>query len=441
MMLMRTLPFLAIGALPLWAPPVTARTIHAERLFPVTASAGASELSHAKERVLHSFQNGTDGDQPQPGLSADTAGALYGTTYDGGNSTGCFRSTPCGTVFKMIPSRNGYTKRTIYNFQNSGDGAYPNAGLIIDSTGVLYGNTGSNFNGPCCGVLFRLAPSKGGYTESVLYQFGSHDAVPNGNLVADSNLTFYGTSYQGGAHLQGAVIALAPTGSGYADNVLYSFAGGKDGANPVAGLLIGSGGVLYGTTMLGGGGPCNQGGGCGTVFSLTPSHGRYVERVLHRFQGGRDGQAPLGQLIADANGDLFGTTDSGGNGRHCAEGCGTAFELVPTGKAYRERILFDFRGAGQFPDARLTMDAAGDLFGTTQSGRDRVSNNGTVFELIPSGNGRYTPVTLHRFHGYPRDGAYVITSLLQDSAGALFGTTTLGGSGCPQVGCGTVFML
>ncbi len=428
----------------------------------------------------------TDGIQPSAGLIEDASGNLYGTT-EGGSST---NSSDCnagscgyGTVFKLTPSGSSYTKTVLYNFCSQTyctDGATPSAGLIEDASGNLYGTT---YNGGANGggTVFKLIPSGNGYTESVLYNFCSQsqgsaactDGVnPYAGLIEDSSGNLYGTTNLGGtgvplvngAYAYGTVFMLAPSGSGYNYTVLYNFcppsstAFCTDGAAPNTALIEDASGNLYGTTVLGGTGtPECIGIGCGTVFKLSPNGSGYTETVLYSFcsQGGSnctDGGYPYGAgLIEDASGNLYGTTSEGGAG---ANGGGTVFELVADDNgSYTEKVLHSFcsqpgctDGAG--PDAGLIEDASGNLYGTTSSGGTGLSwecegcSSGTVFELSPSGNG-YTETVLYSFCSQGgtecTDGAEPVAGVIQDASGNLYGTTEFGGVN--GIDWGTVFKL
>jgi uncharacterized repeat protein (TIGR03803 family) len=389
-----------------------------------------------------------------------------------------------GTVFKLSPSGSDYTKTVLYNFcsqTNCTDGATPYAGLIEDAAGDLYGTT---YNGGANGggTVFKLTPSGNGYTESVLYNFCSQsqgsaactDGVnPQAGVIQDSSGNLYGTTNLGGtgvplvdgAYAYGTVFMLAPSGSGYNYAVLYNFcppsstAFCTDGAAPNAALIEDASGNLYGTTVLGGTGThaleC-AGLGCGTVFKLSPNSGGYVETVLYNFcsQGGSnctDGAYPYGAgLIEDASGNLYGTTSAGGVNSCDNPGCGTVFRLAPNGDGgYTESVLHSFDGAdGVSPDAGLIEDASGNLYGTTSNGGTGLSwecegcSSGTVFELSPSGNG-YTETVLYSFcsEGGTQctDGAVPMAGVIQDASGNLYGTTEFGGAN--GIDWGTVFKL
>ena len=441
------------------------------------------------ESVLYDFcsQGGvycTDGIKPFAGLIEDASGNLYGTTQGGGstNSAAC-NSGSCGygTVFKLTTSGSVFTKTVLYNFCSQAyctDGANPAAGVIEDASGNFYGTTvngGTNLGG----TVFRLTPSANGYTESVLYNFCSQgggactDGVnPQAGLIEDSSGNLYGTTWLGGTgvtlvnggYAYGTVFMLAPSGSGYRYSVLYNFCPTTspgfclDGAAPLGALIEDASGNLYGTTALGGAGThaleCN-GIGCGTVFKLSPNSSGYVETVLHSFcsQGGgncTDGAYPYdASLIEDASGNFYGTTSAGGVNSCDTPGCGTVFKLTPNGNgSYTESVLhsFDYTD-GTSPDAGLIEDASGNLYGTTSNGGAGLSwrcqgcGSGTVFELSPSGSG-YTETVLYNFCSQGgeacTDGVMPMAGVIQDASGNLYGTTWEGGNGNDW---GTVFKL
>ncbi|HTT83602.1 MAG TPA: choice-of-anchor tandem repeat GloVer-containing protein [Rhizomicrobium sp.] len=284
-------------------------------VFSVSRKTGA-------EKVLHAFAGSTDGAAPTANLT-DVNGTLYGTTVLGGRN--CADEGGCGTVFSLDPKTRAET--VLYSFcnqQNCVDGTEPEAGLI-DVNGILYGTTcvgGADSDG----TVFSLDPNTG--AETMLHSFagGSADGeYPVASLI-DVDGTLYGTTREGGTDNDGTVFALDP-GTGV-ETVLYSFAGGADGAYPTAGL-INVAGTLYGTTASGGGTGCSPDPGCGTAFSLDPSTG--TEKVIHSFCSEKncaDGAQPRAGLI-DVKGALYGTTVFGG-GNDCSPGpgCGTVFALT-----------------------------------------------------------------------------------------------------------------
>ncbi len=322
----------------------------------------------------------------------------------------------------------------LYRFRGGSNGEFPASGLTIGKNGVLYGTTPSG-GAYGFGTVFELTPSGKHYIERVVYSFkgGTDGALPWGALLADKNGTLFGTTFAGGGTSNtGTAFELTSSKAGFVESVLYSFQNFSDGLNPIGGLLADNGGALYGTTEFGGGGTC--GAGCGTAFKLTPSGAGYSEGVLYTFLGAfeglNDGAYPEGALIADRRGALYGTTMAGGSGG-CSSGCGTVFQLLPAGSGYAENVLYQFQGGndGAVPNAGLVRDKDGALFGTTWGG----FVYGTVFELAPRETS-YSEAILHVF-GSGADGAQPGAGLIIDANGALYGTTYSGG----EPNLGTVF--
>ncbi|HEX3396203.1 MAG TPA: choice-of-anchor tandem repeat GloVer-containing protein [Steroidobacteraceae bacterium] len=325
----------------------------------------------------------------------DSAGSLYGTSLSGGS--GGF-----GVVFKLSPSPGGgYTESDLYSFSGSTlDGGEPAGDLLMDSAGNLYGTTsiGGSYQ---AGTVFKLSPSSGGnYAYSILYSFTGttvDGGQPNGGLVMDDAGNLYGTtmtsSLPPGGNVNdsgfGTVFKLTPTGgSSYQEKTLHIFHG-LDGVAPTAGLIMDSSGNLYGTTHLSSSSPTSN--GAGLVFKLTPdANGVYTESILYSFTGGSEGGGPLAALVMDSAGNLYGTASYGGGGSaNCNNGCGTIFKLTAgTSGNYTESTLYSFAGAsgGGGPAARLIMDAAGNLYGTTFSGNGinvtGGADAGNVFEIL-----------------------------------------------------------
>jgi uncharacterized repeat protein (TIGR03803 family) len=224
-------------------------------------------------------------------------------------------------------------------------------------------------------------------------------------------------------------LVLMPAGAvaGSASKVLYKFKGGNDGGHPIAGLVFDAAGSLYGTTAEGGGQTCDGSGPCGTVFELTPnSDGSWTEHVLYRFAGGSDGIGPEAGLTFDGAGNLYGTTVFGGGSANCNGGCGTVFELTPNPDgSWTESVLYRFCQVrkcadGYSPYAGLTLDGAGNLYGTTPYGG--ASGIGTVFKLTPNAGGSWTESVLHSFSGFPKDGDEPFSGVIFDKKGNLYGT-------------------
>jgi hypothetical protein len=221
---------------------------------------------------------------------------------------------------------------------------------------------------------------------------------------------------------------LTPQGSAFVESLLYSFGSGgaQDGNDPYAGLVFDSQGVLYGTTVYGGTSNAYCPNGCGTVYTLTPQGSGYVENVLYRFAGNSDGAFPYSRVKLDKDGDIYGTTLSGGYSCAQGAGCGTVYELVPSASGYTEKIVFRFNGgaSGSAPTTRVVLGDSGTLYGTTSITGCQC---GTVYQLTPSPSG-YVETILHTFGG-SGDGLVPSGDLITDKNGALYGTTSLGGSG------------
>lgn len=293
-------------------------------------------------------------------------------------------------------------------------------------------------------VTFSLAVSSQAQTESIIFSFpgGYAGLNPGGPTLLDSAGNLYGTASQGGACC-GTVFRVSPTSTGWTETVLRSFSNGTYGGNVSPGVIMDGAGNLYGTTGNGGDLSVScQAPGCGLVFELSPTaSGQWKEGVLHKFTYGADGAFPSGDLTMDAAGNLYGTTQIGGNLTACTSGfgngCGVAFKLTHTASGWRYFVLRQFQGNnGKFPNGGLVMDAAGNLYGTTQAGGSNAQ--GVVFELTPTASGQWNEKVLLNFttEGTPTVG------LVIDASGNLYGTTGYFGGGCPQHGsCGTVFEL
>ena len=365
--------------------------------------------------VLYSFKGAPDGALPVAGLVRDSAGNLYGTTYQGGASD-------AGVVFKVDPTRQ---ETVLYSFTGGADGSAPFAGVIRDSAGNLYGtaNGGGAFG---AGVVFKVDASG---EETVLYSFtgGLDGASPCGGLLRDRAGNLYGTTSYGGASNDGVVFKLEPSGK---EVVLHNFAGfPTDGETPTAGLIGDLAGNLYGTTLFGGSGHCASSNiGCGVIFKLTPSG---AEIILHSFAGSpTDGANPVAGLIRDAAGSLYGTTEYGGSSAACgSQGCGAVFGLPAGGT---EKLLHSFVGYptdGYYPLGGLVRDAARNLYGTAFEGGS--SDGGIVFKLDPLG----TETVLYNFSGLASTASEA--NLILDSRGNLYGTTVGDGA----FGNGDIFKL
>jgi len=385
-----------------------------------------------KETVIHYFAD-TDGQSPYGSMTVGPSGTLYATTQYGGDRNS-------GAVVELTKTPSGSWKESvIFSFEGGLGGYVPAGSLLLDPNGNLFGTTfygGHNdyYCGGSCGVVFELTPSPDGWKESVLYTFlGGSDGRSGGGLVEDVEGNLYGTTGGGGSYNSGTVYQLSLGANGWTKTIIYSFRGGNgDGAGPFAGLTQDAAGNLYGTTAGGGNSQCS--GGCGTVFQLTKATG-WTESLLHYFKpNGIDGTFPSGSLTFDSAGNLYGTTANGGSAGH-----GTVFQLVPNNGDWSEHVLYSFSGPdGNRPLAGVTLDSAGNVYGTTIVGGSGVCNFGdpgcgVFFELSPNGDGTWRESFLYSFTG-GKDGGEPLGGLALDSLGHLYGTTEVGG-----VGIGVVF--
>jgi uncharacterized repeat protein (TIGR03803 family) len=354
------------------------------------------------ESVLHNFTNGEDGGEPMAGVVLDSSGNLYGTTYGGGPDG----PAGAGVVFELNPAG---TETVLHGFTNGVYGAWLAAGVYRDSSGDLYGTT--EFGGPAgLGVVYKLDSSG---NETVLYGFagGTDGSTPFAAPIRDSSGNLYGTTAAGGPADAGVIFRVDSAGS---ETVLYSFTG-PDGQGPYAGLVRDSGGNLYGTTCYGG--TANA----GVVFELTASG---QELVLYNFSGGSDGACPESSLVRDSTGNLYGTASSGGTNNY-----GLVFELNTAGQ---EKVLYDFTGGsdGCNPYAEVIRDSSGNLYGTTPYCGS--SGYGVVYKLDAMG----IQSVLHSFTAGV-DGASPQAGVIMDPQGNLYGTTTGGGTSSQ----GTIFKI
>jgi len=310
--------------------------------------------------------------------------------------------------------------KVLYKFTGGADGSQPYAGLIFDTSGNLYGTTDQG-GASGDGTVFKLTKnSDGSWTESVLYSFagGTDGADPWARLTFDASGNLYGTTSSGGASSAGTVFQLAPNSGGtWTESLLYSFSGGSDGASPYGGLIFDPSGNLYGTTYFGGA------SGDGVVYKLTPnSNGTWTESVLNTFTGGQDGGNPgyLGNLTFDPAGNLYGTAAYGGG-----SGAGVVYKLTPNSDGtWTESVLHTFTGGkdGAIPTGTLIFGPAGRLYGNATYGGVGLGN---VFKLTLGAKGKWYEHVLYIFQGN-QDGAYPNGGVVRDTAGNLYGTTSAG---------------
>ncbi|HTT83401.1 MAG TPA: choice-of-anchor tandem repeat GloVer-containing protein [Rhizomicrobium sp.] len=355
--------------------------------------------------VIHNFTNGSDGGVPGYSLVLDKKGDLVGAASQGG-------ADQAGIIFRMAQKKSGWSLKPVYNFD--GTAGQPEWGVTLHK-GSIYTNASyvSVFGG-ACGSAMQIAHGQATlmwtYTKKV-------DGCPTGNLALDKSGNAYGVTQSGGPNGWGAVFELSPSGSSWTETILHAFAGEGDGGNPYSGLIIDKSGNLYGAATRGGNSGCG-GYGCGTLFELSPSQSGWNYTALYAFGGGDDGGSPVAGLMMDKSGNLYGATESYG-----ANGGGTVFELSPSQGNWNFSVLASLTGTTG-PVAALSMDSLGNLYGTNY--RDGADNYGSVFEVSPS-NGGWTYTDLYDFTG-GSDGGYPGGGVTLDAEGNLYGTTVLGGA-------------
>ena len=410
-------------------------------LLTVVTQAQAADIT-----LLHTFTGGNDGAFPYSGLTADAAGNMYGTTPAAGKFG-------AGTVFQISPVTGGGWKfSTIYEFTGGTDGASPLGSLVFDAAGNGYATAGGG-GAQGRGVVFELTPPKNRqpgakWAEKVLYNFqGVTDgAIPFGNVIFDAAGNLYGTTSIGGhSHVGclqgcGTVYKLEPRANGeWHETVLHRFIDAfGQGAEPRTGLAFDADGNLYGTTFSGGNNSVNA---CNTVFTLgcgtvfeLTSSAGHWHLVTLRDFNGTDGARPLGGVTLNGN-ILYGSTSFGGTNN-----AGTVFSFTKEAGVWKPGKVFSFDGTnGLGPFGTLALDQAGNLFGTTSQGG--TNNWGAIFQLVAA-NGGWTEKVLFNFPvSGIHSGAGPTDGVLVDTAGDLYLTTAQGGNVnfcAANAGCGTV---
>lgn len=349
-------------------------------------------------------------------LLMDRGGKLYGTT-----EYGSFRTCGwAGMVYQLKPVGSNWVLNPLHCFTaplGGNDGALPidYGGLTFGPDGNIYGTTnegGINNGSDSLGTVFKLSPpitvcltALCPWDSTLLYKFSTNTpdgTFPNGNVVFDPDGSMYGTTGFGG-HGAGAAFKMTHANGIWTESLIYAF---SDGGEPEAGMIMDRAGNLYGTLTIGG-------LGYGMVFQLTPGEFGWTENVVYRFTNGADGKTPYAGLVMDSAGNMYGATVAGG-----ANNGGVIYELSPSGNGWNFHVLYSLAGYGG-PQSALTMDAAGNLYGTTLT--DGSNLLGNIFELSPGGGG-WTYTDLYSFaHGDA--GAEPIAGVTIAPDGTLYGVS------------------
>jgi uncharacterized repeat protein (TIGR03803 family) len=374
---------------------------------------------------------------------------LLGSTYAGGitNQDVCYdyntNNDGCGVVFELSPASGGsWNESTLYSFLGGSDGGQPYGTLTLDPSGNLFGVAGDG-GANAAGVLFEVSKSSGTWAETIPYAFTS-PALPSPGLTSDASGNIYGATQFGGLLTLcedgcGTLFELSPASGSYAYNTIYSFTDAFDGASPSQPPTLDGHGNLFvptNSTFA-----SNFGDEFLNIeFELSPvSGGGWHGSAAHDFPSSTDGYNPVSSLVRDSAGNLYGTTPAGG-----AYGWGAVFEVVPSGAASTEKMLYSFTGKsdGALPRSGLALDSAGNLYGVAQFGGSLncLAGCGTVFKLSPSG-GAWNFSVLHGFVN-GKDGSNPTSGVMVDSSGNVYGTSQ-GGTKSTYcgIGCGTVFKL
>ncbi len=408
------------------------------------------------EALVYKFQAGFDGFGPRAGLIADSAGNLYGTTFDGGGSAGA------GTVFRLAPPTTAggkWTETVIHRFSYHSIqlGISPWGGVAGDRAGDLFGTAWLGGNCGSCGLVFELSPLPNGkWRYKIIHDFVSNgvDGInPQADVSIDAKGDLFGTTASGGRGRCmggcGTVWELSPTGDSWTETILRSFPAHGSGESAYGGtgggVVVDGNGNVYGTSLY-------DGGGLGNVFKLSRSPGgQWTYRELYAFQSFADGAVPSAGVTLDGNGDLFGTTLDGGVQGCYGSGCGTVFKLTRTrGGQWIHTIVYAFAGTGDggTPSASVLVRSTGAVYGTTQlwgvGNGCPISGCGVAFRLNPSANAGapWTQTVLHTFRN-DGEGFVPYGGLIFGPGALIYGATQFGGkSTCDSgFGCGTVYSL
>jgi uncharacterized repeat protein (TIGR03803 family) len=340
------------------------------------------ELSHTRsgwvKKTIYAFTSLKDGGVPESDLTADDAGNLYGSTCRGGDLRYCYK-TGCGVVFELALGPKGWKETVLHRF-NLKDGAYP-GDLLWDKAGNLYGGTSGGGDPSCqygCGTVFKLSRSQTGWRLTTIFAFSGKDGDGGGLGYRDSFGNLYGISGRGPFGF-GTVFRLSPTGKNWKLTILHSFTGGADGGGPLGRLVADKDGSIYGTGVI------SVDTGVGVIYRLASSGHTWKETVLHHFAGGASGRYPSSGVVFDSDGSLYGVLYEANGG---SDDYGAIYKLTNSGGQWNYGIAFNFDGTdGYSPGGDLTVDAAGNIYGTTSESGNFCNGDqsgcGNVYEFTP----------------------------------------------------------
>ena len=378
------------------------------------------------ETVLYNFcsqPNCSDGGNPNSNLTPDGAGNYYGMTEAGGAGA---LYNQWGTVFEISPNGSGgWNETVLYSFTNGTQApCAPSAScpsgistLVFDSVGNLYGIAWDQQNGyPTNAILFELSPVGGSWVETTAFTFTGSDSIgATGGLVMDASGNIYGTNgtkYINNASTSkhsGSIFELSPSGSGWTEQVLYTRSNVRNGITSM-GPTMDAAGNIYAVIAS-------------EVVKLSPNGDGWTSTMIHGISGWVGETSPP---VVDNAGNIYGTFASA-TAKSCSQGgCGRVYKLIPGAANWTYEVIHTFGSTsdGIYPQGNLVLDAAGNIYGATQSGGEY--DDGTVFKLVHSKTWKYTEQILCSFNG--TDGGYSVGGLTMDSEGNLYGTTLGGGS-------------
>ncbi|HEX4159600.1 MAG TPA: choice-of-anchor tandem repeat GloVer-containing protein [Rhizomicrobium sp.] len=371
-------------------------------------ASAAAPASAKGFQVIYNFANDANGGVPPYTLVLDKKGRLVGTANQGG-------ANDAGIIFRMAQKKSGWSLTPLYNF--SGDDGQPGWGVTLDKSTMYSIASYAEVMGGPCGSALRINKSQKQWQSVLMHTFvQKDDGCPTGNMVLDKTGNAYGVTQNGGGDGWGSIYELSASGGSWTETILYTFQGGSDGGAPYSGMIFDKAGNLYGTATARGAQGCGQ--GCGTVYELSPSQSGWTYKVIYTFTGGNDGGQPTAGLVLDESGNLYGAAESFG-----ANGGGTIFELSPSQGSWTFNLLASPAGTGG-PVVAITFASPTTIYGTNFF--DGADSYGSVFKVSQSG-GKWTYKDLHDFTA-GADGGYPGGGVTLDAKGNLYGTTVIGGA-------------